>query len=131
MLIVQKIHLTEKQQRRLLSFFFFFIFFYVCVCLGGDGGVGGVFSIKFFKIARQIKQVCRGFHSPKAFCTSIGESASTSYDPRISIYASNISVFLNTTIETIAIVKTLLPILLLLPLYYHNSTIAKVTFVMH
>ena len=40
----------------------------------------------------------------------------------ISIYTSNISIF--KTIETFAIVKILL--LILLPLYYHDSTIAKV-----
>ena len=51
------------------------------------------------------------------------------YRPMISIYTSNISIF--RTIETIAIVKILLPILLLLPLYYYDSTIAKVTIVMH
>ena len=46
-----------------------------------------------------------------------------------SIYISNISIF--RTIETFAIVKILLLILLLLPLYYHDSTIAKVTIAMH
>ena len=53
------------------------------------------------------------------------------YRPTISIYTSNISVY--RTIKTIAIVKTLLPIVLdlLLPLYYHDSTIAKVTIAMH
>ena len=47
----------------------------------------------------------------------------------ISIYTCNISIYI--TIETIAIVKTLLPILLLLSLYNHDSTIAKATIVMH
>ena len=51
------------------------------------------------------------------------------YRPMISIYTSNISTF--RTNETIAIVKILLPILLLLPLYYHDSTIGKVTIAMH
>ena len=51
------------------------------------------------------------------------------YRPMVSIYTSDISVF--RTIETIAIVKILLPILLLLPLYYHDSTLAKVTVAMH
>ena len=46
------------------------------------------------------------------------------YRPMISNYTSNISIF--RTAETIAKVKIPLPILLLLPLYYHDSTIAKV-----
>ena len=49
--------------------------------------------------------------------------------PMISIYTQNISIF--RTIETIAIVKILLPILIQLPLYHRDSTIAKVTIVMH
>ena len=39
------------------------------------------------------------------------------YRPMISIYTSNISII--RTIETIVIVEILLPILLLLPLFYH------------
>ena len=46
----------------------------------------------------------------------------------ISIYMS-ISIF--RTLETIAMVNILLQILLLLPLYYHDSTIVKVTIAMH
>ena len=51
------------------------------------------------------------------------------YRPMISIYTANISNI--RTSETIAIVKILLPILQLLPLYYNDSIIAKVTIAMH
>ena len=51
------------------------------------------------------------------------------YRPMISIYTSKISIF--RFIETIAKEKILLPILLLLPLNYQDSTIAKVTIAMH
>ena len=52
-----------------------------------------------------------------------------SYISMISIHISNNSIF--RTIETIATVKILLSIILLLPLNYQDSTIAKATIVMY